>query len=105
MFWGGGVRATQGGNLSALVKAITPLVLASELAFGDADVKTKAVATANGGGVMGCGEQEQDGELTEGMRSERGVGFAPSTLRPLSKMSEEEQQVDLLPCILFLYGL
>lgn len=54
--------------MSAIVAAITPLVLASELAWGDKDV---------------------DGADSDA----ENCGLSPAARRPLWRMSEEEQQV------------
>lgn len=59
----------QGRDLSAIISAITPLVLASELAWGDKDV---------------------DGIDSDAENS----GLSPAARQPLWRMSEEEQQVN-----------
>lgn len=57
----------QGRDLSAILRAMVPLVLASELAWGD------EVGPKDAGHDAG--------------------GLSPVALRPLSRMSEEEKQV------------
>lgn len=68
------VDLRQGRDLSALLTAMAPLVLASELAWGEVDVdvdNAKAVSDAD----------------------DVNHGLSPAALRPLSRMSREEQQV------------
>lgn len=57
----------QGRDLSALLRAMSPLVLASELAWGD------------------------EGDASDGGHD--AGALSPVALRPLSRMSEEEKQV------------
>eukprot|EP00903_Cladosiphon_okamuranus_P019913 g18301.t2 len=67
----------EGRNLSAILRAMSPLVLASELAWGDEAGPTNAGDDAG--------------------------GLSPVALRPLSSMSEEEKQMLTSPA--FLMGL
>ncbi|CAB1113461.1 unnamed protein product [Ectocarpus sp. CCAP 1310/34] len=66
-------------DLSALLKAISPLVLASELAWGES-------ASSDTG--------------TAGGTAAPAVCFSPVALRPLSRMSEEEKQMLTSPAFL-----
>lgn len=66
----------QGRDLSTLLEAMSPLVLASELAWGESD------RDANDASDASAIEAAADGE-----------GLSPAALRPLSRMSEEEKQV------------
>lgn len=62
---------------------MTPLILASELAWGDAEVVAAGDERTDPGGTAAGGA----GGITSG------VEFAPSAMLPLCRMSEEEQQV------------
>ncbi|CAM9482017.1 unnamed protein product [Scytosiphon promiscuus] len=67
----------QGRDLSTLLEAMSPLILASELAWGESEDDASAI---EGGGDGG--------------------GLSPAALGPLSRMSEEEKQMLTSPAFL-----
>lgn len=62
---------------------MAPLVLASELAWGDGNTDGDGDGgSESGGGGRSSGEEDD--------------GLSPAALRPLSRMSEQEQQVKVV---------